>query len=721
MKAHTARNRLASLAALLLSLTALAMPALAQAANRSVESIEHRPLPGNALELTIKLNAPAPKPLTFSVNHPARLAIDLPDTDIAMERRYDDINSGPVRAVATAEGNGRSRIVVELLRMVPYSVRTQGNEVIVTIGKSGMSTGGAAAVQAATEAAERGNSITHISFRRGERGEARIIVKMKNDHATVNLSNQGEQVVADFTNVSLPQHLAQRMDVLDFATPAKYVDVAQKAGHAQISITPSQGSLFEQTAYQVGNTFTIELQPLTAAQKAAKAKADKQYSGERISFNFQNVEVRTVLQIIAEVAKTNMVIDDSVRGNMALRLDNVPWDQALDIVLLSNGLVKRQQDNVIFVATAAAMAKQDAQRYKAEKAKITLAPLVSELIQVNYAKAENIAKILKPQGGNSSSKDGNSNSILSERGRVTVDPRTNSLLVVDTRAKLEDVSKLIKKLDIPVRQVLIESRIVIASDNFQRALGTRFGVSAVSRSGSTTVGVSGTAATAGTIAGVPPALSTGGGTGGTGGSTGNGVFNFNLPAAISNPGSIGLVVLGSDFLINLELQAMQASGQGEIISAPRIVTTDRKEASIKQGFEIPYVSSSGNNGTNVQFKEALLSLTVTPSITPDNAIIMDLHITKDEPDFTRSVNGNPSLNKRELINQVLVKDGETAVLGGVLETTVSTSVNKVPILGDIPILGRLFRNDSKVRNKGELLIFITPKILKNGAALSTAR
>ncbi|MGH6628319.1 MAG: type IV pilus secretin PilQ, partial [Burkholderiales bacterium] len=534
----------------------------------------------------------------------------------------------------------------------------------------------------------------------------------------VDVRNEGGLIVADISNARLPEALQQRLEVLDFATPVKFIDVEPRgANGARLVITPVEGGLFEQVAYQAGNQFTIELQPLTEAEKQERRTAERIFTGERLSLNFQNVEVRQVLQIVADVAQVNMVIDDTVKGEMALRLDNVPWDQALDIILSARNLGKIDQGNVIFIAPASELAKREAAALQAENARIVLAPLVTELIQVNYAKAEDLAQVLRPTGAGAAivgAQTGSAqahNTVLSDRGRVTVDPRTNTMLISDAREKIAEIRKLIKTLDVPVRQVLVEGRVVIANDNFSRDLGARFGFTGVRTGSSTFSSTSGSAQATGGQAenvagGAPPGIPALGDR-----------FNVNLPAAPGNAGRIALAILGADYLVDLELQALQAEGRGEILSNPRVVTADRKEATIKQGFDVPIVIRDSQTGiADVEFIEALLSLVVTPLITPDENVIMDLKINRDEPDFTRLVDGNPTINRREIVTQVQVRNGETVVLGGVYENITQNNTTKVPILGDIPVLGYLFRNSLKQDNKNELLIFITPKTLKEGVA-----
>jgi len=453
-------------------------------------------------------------------------------------------------------------------------------------------------------------------------------------------------------------------------------------------------------AYQTGDQFTVELQPLSADKAEQRRKAEQQYSGDRISLSFQNVDVRSLLQIIADVAGTNMVISDSVSGQLAMRLQNVPWDQALDIILRTRGLGMRRDGNVMLVAPIEELAQREKAEAEADKQKVQLSPLRSEIVQINYAKAADIATLLK--SGDSS--------ILSDRGRVSVDERTNTLLVLETRERLADVRSLIQRLDIPVRQVLIESRIVVASDNYDHELGTQFGVTKVGNNGSGMYSTTGSSA--GTEQTVQSFISNGNAFPVTTPAQAN-RYNVNLPVA-SPAGSIGLAVLGADYLVDLELTALQTEGRGEVVSTPRVITANAKQASIEQGVEIPYQEAASSGATSVSFKKAVLSLDVTPQITPDDRIIMDLSINKDSvgQNITTTGGGSvPSIDTRKIKTQVLVNNGQTVVLGGIYERTTNDSVTKVPLLGDLPLLGQLFRNTINSDQKTELLIFITPKVL----------
>jgi type IV pilus assembly protein PilQ len=642
--------------------------ARAQEPARALEDIDFVALENGRVLMTLTLSAEAPQPAVFTVDKPARLSLDLPDTRMALEDRYRRVNVGNVRAVASAESRGRTRVVVELGTSASYDLRVQGNQVLVQLGSG-------AAVPATVGGRPTG-SISAVDFRRGEKGEGRVIVRLSEPRAAVDVREEGGKVIARFQNTSLPADLAKRLDVLDFATPVKYVDVRPAGPDSQIVVTPVAGTEFEQSAY--------------------RRRAQPEFTGERISLSFQNVEVRSLLQIIADVADTNMVISDSVRGQMAMRLENVPWDQALDIILKTKGLGMRQQGNVMLVAPVEELAQRERIELEAEKQKAELAPLRSEIIQVNYAKASDMKALLSSEA----------NSLLTERGRVSVDERTNTLLVLETREKIDEIRALVQQLDIPVRQVLIESRIVIANEDFARELGTRWGASTIGSSGNTTIGQSGSNTGSRTVIG-----------GGLPGTTDN--YIVNLPTSTSPAGRVAWTILGSDFLIDLELSALQQEGRGEVISTPRVVTANGKQAVIEQGREIPYQSFSGNQGTQTQFKKAVLSLTVTPQITPDNRVVMDLSVTNDSQgeDVNTGLGSAPAIDTRRLDTQVLITSGETVVLGGVFQEESRRSNAKVPLLGDIPLIGSLFSNNIRSQNKRELLIFVTPRVLREGLAV----
>jgi len=538
-----------------------------------------------------------------------------------------------------------------------------------------------------------------IDFRRSSDGAGRVMVKLSDPHIHINLHQVGNQVVVDFSDASVPANLMRRYDATDYGTPVMGFDVTRVGSGSRISI--SANGDFEQLAYQSDDQYVVEVSP---KRRAPNAQEDKPiYSGERLTLNFQDIETRAVLQLLADASGQNIVVSDSVSGNVTLRLQNVPWDQALDIVLRTKGLDKRKQDNVIIVAPQAELAAREKADLAARKDVQELAPLRSEYLQVNYAKAKDMEAIIKSQN----------NSLLSPRGSVTVDERTNTLLLQDTSDRLADVRRLVATLDIPVRQVLIEARIVIVANDFKRELGAIVGLTNWQKNGQNGLVYStGTAQgldqiQSGFKPGPPPTYVT---------PTATNRYNVNLP--VSNPaGTFALGILGSNFIVDLELSAAQAETQANIISSPRVVTANQKEATIEQGVEIPYQQSASSGATTIQFKKAVLSLKVTPQITPDNRIIMDLDVRDDSVGNVVVASGGvnvPSINTREIATQVLVNDGQTVVLGGILETTQREDDTKVPYLGDIPVLGHLFKNTSHQDNKDELMIFITPKIVHEG-------
>ena len=703
-------------AVVIAALLALLLSPLAQAQERSLQSIDFVSLDSNRLLLTLSLSAAAPDPTVFTIDKPARLSLDLADTRMALAERYRKINIGRVRAVAAAEAKGRTRVVVELAESVPYSVKVDGAKIFVELvtGNADASSRAAAPVPptaagAASPATPVGAAaVRAVDFRRGEKGEGRIVVSLADPQTAVDVKEESGKVVARFKNAPAADRLLRRLDVLDFATPVKFIDVSREGINTVLTVTPVAGMDFEQVAYQSGSLFTLELQPLSAERIEEKKRNEPLYTGERISLSFQSVDIRSLLQIIADVAGTNMVVSDSVSGEIAMRLQNVPWDQALDIILRTKGLGVRQQGNVMLVAPMGELADREKSEAEAAKARVTLSPLRSEIIQINYAKASEVAALLKS----------GDNSLMTERGRVTVDERTNSLLVLESREKLLEIRALMAKLDIPVRQVLIESRIVVATDDYSKELGARFGATSARRNGNNGL-VTTTGSGAGTNNmvndflgdGFPVAIP------GPGGDSTPPVdrYNVNLPAA-ANAGRIAFALLGSDYLLDLELSALQEEGRGEVRSNPRVITSNGKQASIEQGVEIPYQQSTSSGATSVTFKKAVLSLKVLPQITPDEKIIMDLEVNNDSVGETvnSSAGPVPSIDTRKITNQVMVDNGQTVVLGGIYQQTNRDSVSKVPFFGDLPILGAAFRFRSNNSVKAELLIFITPKIITDG-------
>src|SRR6202046_2568851 len=669
-----------------------------------LQSIDVQTLSGQQVQLKLHMSGPAPEPLPFTIDKPARIAFDLPNTTLALASRRFDVRSGGVDTVLAAEANGRARLVVNVDNLMPYTTKVDGNDIIVTLGQQpGADVGKPAAARASVASTNPGErAIRTIDFRRGSDGTGRVIVQLTDPRTPVNVRQEGQQIVVDFAGTAMPKNLMRRYDVQDFATPVQTVDAVRVDGSSRLVIS-SQGD-FEQLAYQSDNQYTVEIK--ASSKRTAGAEEKKEYTGERLTLNFQDIDVRSVLQLLADTSGQNIVVSDSVAGNLTLRLQNVPWDQALDIVLRTKGLDKRRQDNVIIIGPTEELATREKAELAAHKEVQELSPTHTEFMQVNYAKVVDLAKLIKT----ANAKD----SMLSPRGSLSVDERTNTLLVQDTSDKLADIRRLVQTLDVPVKQVLIEARIVIVSDTFERDLGARFGVSTAQQNGP-----GGLLAVTGNGSGTNQILGTGTGAASLTGTTLDNRYQVNTPAANTN-GSIGISVLGGSYLVDLELTAAQNEGKSETISSPRVITANQKQATISQGVEIPYQESASSGATTTQFKDAVLKLKVTPLITPDNRVILDLDVSDDSvgQQVTSATGGSvPSIAPRQIITQVLVNDGQTVVLGGILDTTKSKSANKVPFFGDIPFLGALFRSTTDINNKTELLIFITPKILREGSNL----
>ena len=706
------RFRSAALVALAGALVFAAQAALAQAATK-LTKVELQPQSGDQLEVKLVLDGPAPQPVSFTIDNPARLAVDLPGTSIALESRRIDVNAAGVDTIVAAEASGRTRVVFNLDSLQPYTTRAEGNTVYVTLGRAvagnvapPVATSGAAG---STAASATGWSIEKVDFRRGEDGAGRIMVRTNDPKVQASLKQEGGRLVIDFPRAGVSADAAKRYDVVDFATPVSGFDVTRTPAGARIIVSATGD--YEQLAYQSDRDYVLEVRP--KPKNAIVDPSKKEYKGERLTLNFQDIETRAVLQLLAETSGQNIVVSDTVQGNVTLRLQNVPWDQALDIVLRTKGLDKRQEGNVIYVAPADELAAREKQQAESHKALTELAPVRTEYLQVNYAKASDLAGLIQSQG---------KTSLLSERGSVTIDERTNTLLLQDTAERLADIRRLVQTLDIPVKQVLIEARIVIVNDDFSRELGVRFGAAVVGDYGDgglAYVGASGLDAVPGESGPIisPNGPSQNGQNVQT--PTVNDRYLVNLP--IANPaGRIAMTLLDSNYVVDLEITAAQREGRGEVISSPRVITANGKEAVIEQGTEIPYQESASSGATTTQFKKAVLSLKVTPQITPDDRIILDLTVSKDSVgQILPSATGGsvPSIDTRNVTTQVLVNDGQTVVLGGILETERRDTVNKVPFLGDVPGLGVLFRSKSKTDNKDELLIFVTPKILREGSNL----
>jgi type IV pilus assembly protein PilQ len=601
------------------------------------------------------------------------------------------------RGLTAVEAGGRSRVVMNLVKLVPYDVKVDGNTVYVTLeGAGGTSAVAAARSAPSPRAGATGRkSVDGIDFRRGASGEGRVLVTLSDPSVVVDSREEGGRIIVDFLGSSVPEGLQRKLDVLDFATPVSIVETVGQKDRVRIAITPK--GPYEYLTYQSDTLFTVEVRPITKEEVEATRKQKGTYAGERLSLNFQNIEVRAVLQLLADFTGLNLVASDTVTGALTLRLKNVPWDQALDIILKSKGLGMRQAGNVIMVAPNEEILAREKLELEAQRQKEELSPLTLDQIQVNYAKAQELASLLKAD----------KNSLLSKDGSVTVDERTNSLLVRDTAEKLAEIRRLVSQLDVPVRQVLIESRIVIADDNFTKDLGIKFGYSKFTNFDNSNFLTWGGKKPGDTDYDGTVSYNT----------DGKENYIVDLANQTVKGAAFGLAIgkIGS-YLLQLELEALQVEGRGEVLSNPRVLTANRKEAVIEQGTEIPYQEATSSGATSTQFKKAVLSLRVTPQITPDDRIIMDLKVSKDSVGAER-VNGVPTVDTKTVDTQVLVSHGETVVLGGIYERTQRNQVERIPFFSDLPLLGYLFRNNSQRDNKTELLVFVTPRVMKEALAV----
>lgn len=697
----------------------------AKAASNSLIDISHITLQNNQQQLAFTLTDAVPEPRSFSIDNPARIAIDLPDTSNELSDRTIGIGAGLIQDVTTVEAGGRTRIVINLASMIPYQTAIAGNQLLVTFNSLEGGLAGAGSIindvqstggipqsyqEPVIGAAQTGDTNTSIvaaqdvsshaiesvDFRRGPTGEGRVIFQLSGAGINPDMREEGGRIIIEFADTQLPANLKKRLDVTDFGTPVSHIDSRSNTRGTRVVIQPAT-QFFEHLAYQSDDTFTVELKPMTKDELEEEQKKKFGYVGEKLSLNFQDIEIRSVLQLLADFTDLNIVVSDTVQGKLTLRLKNVPWDQALDIILQTKSLDKRQAGNVIMIAPAEEIANRERVELEGLKQKIELAPLRTEFFQANYAKASELSELLKSGTG----------SILSERGSVSVDERTNTLLINDTADQLAEIRALVHRLDVPIRQVLIESRIVIATDDFNRDLGVRWGIN---RNTTTNDGdgfvVSGNQLGVDNLIDQEP--------------LGQERFNVNLPAT-NAAGSLSLALARLPFgtLLELELSAMQAEGQGEVISSPRVITANQREAYIEQGVEIPYLEASSSGATSVSFRKAVLGLKVKPQITPDDRIVMDLQVNRDTVGQIFGA-GNlqvPSIDTRELSTQVLVENGETIVLGGVYEQRLLNSKDLVPFFGNLPLVGKLFQRTRVEDDKSELLVFVTPKIVRDNASI----
>ncbi len=673
-----------------------------------VTSVSHSAGADGAVRITLFTSGDTPQVSVFATESPARIVLDLADASFSGSSDSVSVGMGSVQQYSAVGAGGRTRLVVDMSRSVSYDYSSSDGQVVLEIG-GGASTSSASSVSSVASSSGYGQSVTGIDFRRGEKGEGRVIVNMNRSGTNMSVDEGSNRITIDLFNASLPDDLNRRLDVVDFATPVQFIDSSVIS--TGVRLTLSVTGPYEQLAYESGDSIVIEVQKLIQdiqAEEKEKIKffEEKTYQGTRVTFNFQDIPVRSVLQLIADVSDLNIVVADSVGGNLTLRLTNVPWDQALDIVMDARNLDKRMNGNVMWIGPTAEIAAREQQLLKAYQDRQILEPLQTVLMPMSYSKAVDMKILIDESSSTVDSEYG----LLSERGSVTVDERTNTLLITDTAQKILEIRQLLTELDYAVRQVQIEARIVIANSEFAHELGVRFGVSYL-HAGSN-IGVIGANGSAVDI--MNPAIDP----------RDDGLFDIpsypnryqvNLPAPTSNASTLGLSFLTGDVILDLELSALESEGEGEVISTPRIITANQAEAYIQQGVEIPYENSTSSGATAVSFKEAVLELKATPLITPDNRIQLDLEIKQDTVGeiFQTARGGSvPSIDTRELNTTVLVENGDTVVLGGIFQDENSSKEEKVPWLGDIPGVGALFRRRSNDSKKRELLIFVTPTIVE---------
>ncbi|MGF6205997.1 type IV pilus secretin PilQ [Pseudomonas frederiksbergensis] len=667
----------------------------------NLNALDVAALPGDRVELKLTFDGPPPPPHGYTTEQPARIALDLPGVVSKLANRNRDLGGGNARSATVVEAKDRTRLIINLTQLAPYSSRVEGNNLFVVVGQGAKGTApkpvaSAPRTTTATPApakayAPAGKAIRGVDFQRGTQGEGNVVIDLSDPSIAPDIQERDGKIILGFARTQLPEPLRVRLDVKDFATPVQFVNASATGDRAVISVEPS--GAFEYSTYQTDNKLTVSIRAVTADDLQKRNAERFAYTGEKLSLNFQDIDVRSVLQLIADFTNLNLVASDTVQGGITLRLQNVPWDQALDLVLKTKGLDKRKIGNVLLVAPADEIAARERQELESQKQIAELAPLRRELLQVNYAKAADIAKLFTSVTS--------AEAKIDERGSITVDERTNNIIAYQTQDRLDELRRIVAQLDIPVRQVMIEARIVEANVDYDKSLGVRWGGSIQNKGNWNTSGVSNNGANASSTIGTPGSTST------------NSPF-VDLGTA-ANTSGLGIAFITDNVLLDLELTAMEKTGNGEIVSQPKVVTSDKETAKILKGTEIPYQMASSSGATSVEFKEASLSLEVTPQITPDNRIIMEVKVTKDEPDYLNKLNDVPPIKKNEVNAKVLVNDGETIVIGGVFSNTQSKVVDKVPFLGDVPYLGRLFRRDVVSEKKSELLVFLTPRIMNNQA------
>ncbi|MCL7945914.1 type IV pilus secretin PilQ [Marinobacter sp. ATCH36] len=666
----------------------------------TLEDVSFSSLSGDRVEVTLQFDGQPPEPSGYTIERPARIAVDLRDTTSGLSSRNISLGSGNAQSMTVVETKDRTRLIFNLAELAPYQTVRNQNSLVVTIGSEGGATAspsGSSSTassgmsgQAPEASSSSGNGLAGVDFRRGSDGEGRVIVDLGSASTPVDLSELGGRIRLTMDGTSVPENLRRRLDVTDFATPVTRIDTFTEDGSAVVEIRP-EGN-YDYIAYQSGSQFTVSVEKLTEEEAESRREEKFPYTGDKLSLNFQDIEVRSVLQLIADFTGLNLVASDTVSGSITLRLQNVPWDQALDLILKTKGLDKRQIGNVLLVAPADEIAARERLELETNKQIAELAPVRLDIIQVNYAKAADVVALIQAD-----------EELISSRGFVSSDARTNTISVRETSEKLDEIRRLVSTWDVPVRQVSIEARIVRAQTNVAENLGVRWGGAAYDVNGDNVISVGGSQGA------VEEARQAAGGTNNT--ITFPGALAVDLGVSGEGASSVAIGWGSDDFLVDLELSALESDGQAEVVSQPRVVTADRQTAKIKSGEEIPYQEAASSGATSVSFKEAALSLEVTPQITPDDKIIMDLVVNQDSRGEVTA--GIPAINTNEVTTQVLVGNGETVVLGGIFQSEVATTTTKTPFLGDIPYLGRLFKRTEHIDERSELLIFITPKIIKS--------
>lgn len=697
-----------------ITLLCVAGPTVMAAAPTTLDDIAFTSLPGGGFEAKLNFSGDVDKPTGYVIESPPRMVFDFPNTKSALTQKKYALSFDIAKSAVVVTSGDRTRLILNLRETAGYDVKSEGRSVSIIVGDGN---GNAAArdqyvssVSGSSGSAGAGAMLTALDFQRGDSGEGLITVGLGKKDTGIDVSQVGKNIVVMFSHTSLPESLNRKLDVIDFATPVKSVDTTSD-GSATKMVIEAIGE-YDYLAYQADNNYVVSVKPLTREQEDDRRKAF-QYTGEKLSLNFQNIEVRALLQLIADFSDFNLVASDAVNGSITLRLKNVPWDQALDIILKAKGLDKRVDGNVLMIAPAAEIAERERLQVEANKQLQELAPLRTEYIRIRYADARKLFDLFDINhsgGGNSSGSQNATGSILSARGNAIVDERTNTIILTDTEDKIAEFRHIVQQIDIPVRQVEIEARIVVANTDFRKQLGARWGVAALRKSGNSLLEVTGQRVGLDSQPGNPADFFGNGG-------TLDMSETLAVDLGVAKPtGSIALGLMRNNTFLDLELSALQNDGYGEIISQPKVITSDKKKATIKSGTEVPYQQASSAGNTNIQFKDAVLKLEVTPLITPDNRIVMTLTVAQDSiGKFVPSGNGGqvPTIDTTNVETEALVGDGQTLVLGGIFKMESLDAVEKVPVLGDLPGVGRLFRHTSKDQKKQEILIFITPKILND--------